>query len=119
MHFSTCTVIGDISESLSDLDQWSKAYNKSILVSKPSIYLGGASYAVYENIPSNLVHFDDSPVMLAKNVKNEIEAQGMINSHIRDAVAVCQFAAHLEEEIINGADNWTELSAAKLLEEYR
>ena len=72
MNFSTCTVIGDISESLTDLEDWSKTYNKSILVSKPSIYLGGASYAVYESIPSTLVHFDDSPVMLAKNVKNDV-----------------------------------------------
>ena len=63
--------------------------------------------------------FDDSPVMISKNVKNSVEAKGMLNSHIRDAVAVCKFAAHLEEEIKMGSENWTEISAAKLLLEYR
>ena len=57
--------------------------------------------------------------MLSKNVKNEVEAQGMISSHIRDAVALCQFAAHLEEQIQSGAENWTEISASELLSEYR
>ena len=57
--------------------------------------------------------------MLAKNAKNDVEAQGMIKSHIRDAVALCQFAAHLEEEIVNGAEDWTELSASQLLMDYR
>ena len=57
--------------------------------------------------------------MLAKNVKNEIEAEAMMTTHIRDAVAVCKFAAHLEEEILNGSEDWTELSASKLLAEYR
>ena len=63
--------------------------------------------------------FDDSPVMISKNVKNSVEAQGMLDSHIRDAVAVCKFAAHLEQEIKLGSENWTEISAAKLLLDYR
>ena len=57
--------------------------------------------------------------MLTKNVKNDIEAQGMISSHIRDAVAVCKFAAELEKQIQSGAENWTEISASQLLAEYR
>ena len=27
----------------------------------------------------------------------------------RDSVAVCKFAAHLEDEILNGSEDWTEL----------
>mgnify|MGYP001161585345 FL=1 len=116
--FSTCTVIGDISESLEDLENWSKTFNKSILLTTPSTYLTGASFAVYESISNS--QFKDSPVMIAKNVKNDIEAQGMINSHLRDAVALCQFSAHLEEEMSEGSnENWTELSASKLLADYR
>ena len=38
--------------------------------------------------------------------------------NFRDAVAVCQFAAHLEDEIVRG-NNWTEMSASNLLTEYR
>ena len=115
--FSTCTVIGDISESLEDLENWSKTYNKSILLTTASTYLTGASFAVYESISNS--QFKDSPVMIAKNVKNEIEAQGMINSHLRDAVALCQFSAHLEESMVNGSESWTELTASKLLADYR
>ena len=64
--------------------------------------------------------FVDSPVMISKNVKNDIESEGMISSHIRDAVAVCQFAAHLEEQIQTfGFENWTEISASELLLDYR
>ena len=114
---NTCTVIGDISESLGDLENWSQNYNKSILLSTPSTYLTGASFAVYESITN--AHFQDSPILIAKNVKNEAEAQGMINAHLRDAVALCQFSAHLEAEILQGSENWTELSASKLLAEYR
>lgn len=55
--------------------------------------------------------------MLAKNIKNEVEVEGMISAHVKDAVALSQFAAHLESEI--GCGNWTELSASSLLEEYR
>ena len=57
--------------------------------------------------------------MISKNVKNSIEAKGMLDSHIRDAVAVCKFAAHLEKEIKSGSENWTEISASKLLLDYR
>ena len=57
--------------------------------------------------------------MLSKNVKNDIEAQGMKSCHIRDAVALCEFAAHIEEEIQNGAEDWTEISASQLLADYR
>ena len=58
--------------------------------------------------------------MLAKNVKNEVEENGMIQSHIRDAIAVCQFAARLETEYQEGGSkNWTEISASELLTEFR
>ena len=57
--------------------------------------------------------------MLAKSVKNDVENKGMIQSHIRDAVAVCQFAAMMESEIQAARNEWTELSASRLLAEYR
>ena len=48
--FRTCTVIGDYEDSISDLKDWSESHEGKILVTKPSIYLTGASYAVYEGI---------------------------------------------------------------------
>jgi Xaa-Pro aminopeptidase len=34
-----------------------------------------------------------------KDRKSDIEAQGMHNAHIRDAVALCQFLCTLEEGV--------------------
>ena len=120
IHFSTCTVVEDISDFYSKFENWAKSKNETILVTNPSTYLTGANFAVYESIPENQVKFVDSPVMISKNVKNDVESEGMISSHIRDAVAVCQFAAHLEEQIQTfGFENWTEISASELLLDYR
>ena len=44
----------------------------------------------------------------------------MINSHIRDAYAVVEFAAFMENEIkFNSAKGWNEISAAEKLSELR
>ncbi|CAK9187567.1 unnamed protein product [Ilex paraguariensis] len=40
-----------------------------------------------------------SPISMAKAVKNHAEYEGMRNSHLRDAAALAQFWAWLEEEI--------------------
>ncbi|MFQ6372233.1 aminopeptidase P family protein [Shewanella sp. YIC-542] len=42
------------------------------------------------------------PVALAKACKNPTEMQGMIDSHIRDGVAVSRFLAWLDNEVANG-----------------
>merc|ERR1719330_2212808 len=70
----TCTVIGDYEDSISDLKDWSESHEGKIMVTKPSIYLTGASYAVYEGIGNaEKVKFEDSPVMLDKTIKNDAE----------------------------------------------
>ena len=57
-------------------------------------------------------------MLRAKSVKNVVESKGMIEAHVKDAIAMCKFASHLEREIEEGND-WTELSAAELLSDYR
>jgi Xaa-Pro aminopeptidase len=42
---------------------------------------------------------------------------GMINAHIRDAVAMCSYFAWLEKEVLTGTV--TEISGAKKLEQFR
>ncbi len=46
------------------------------------------------------------------------EVDGMISGHLKDAFALCEFAAFLYNEVeVKGNESWTELSAAvKLLE---
>ena len=43
----------------------------------------------------------------------------MIETHIRDAVAVCDWAGFMEKQILETNSVWTEMSAAELLSEYR
>ena len=91
------------------------------MVADASTYLSGASYAIYNAIQGTNVKIKkltESPILLSKAVKNEVEAKGMIEAHVKDALALCRFAAHIETEIKSG-NNWTELSAAALLSEYR
>jgi Xaa-Pro aminopeptidase len=40
-----------------------------------------------------------SPIIFMKARKNHIEIDGMRRAHIRDAVAVCDFLAHLEDAV--------------------
>lgn len=59
-----------------------------------------------------------SPIETMKAVKNEVEAQGMIQSHIEDGVALCQYFAWLENKVKNG-EHVDELSGADELEKFR
>ncbi|KAM0952039.1 putative xaa-Pro aminopeptidase [Dioscorea sansibarensis] len=59
-----------------------------------------------------------SPVAIAKAVKNESELEGMCNSHLRDAAALTEFWAWLEEEISRNAV-LTEVEVADKLLEFR
>ncbi|KAL0304718.1 UNVERIFIED_CONTAM: Aminopeptidase P2 [Sesamum angustifolium] len=62
--------------------------------------------------------YRSSPVSLAKAVKNEAELEGMRNCHLRDAAALAQFWAWLEEEIGNGVI-LTEVDVSDKLVEFR
>ncbi len=41
-------------------------------MSAPSIYLPGASFALYEALPADNVDIGNSPVLLTKSKKNEV-----------------------------------------------
>ncbi|OAY42282.1 aminopeptidase P2 isoform X2 [Manihot esculenta] len=59
-----------------------------------------------------------SPISLAKALKNPAELQGMRNSHLRDAAALAQFWAWLEEEVHKDV-KLTEVDVADKLLEFR
>ena len=118
----SCVELRDIEHSLKDLTEWLSFHPEisRLLLTKPSNYLSGASYAVYSALPDTVAKLDHSPVLQMKAVKNEAEISGMVEAHIKDAVAFCDWAAFMEEQIeVLGAENWTEISAAQLLSEYR
>ncbi|XP_061387070.1 xaa-Pro aminopeptidase ApepP [Musca vetustissima] len=78
----------------------------------------GSSYYLNALIPKKIRHQEITPIALAKAIKNPIEVEGFINSHIRDGVALCQYFAWLEQMIAN-KQPVDEISGATKLEEFR
>ncbi|XP_078337368.1 xaa-Pro aminopeptidase 1-like [Crassostrea virginica] len=76
------------------------------------------NYALYSLIPEDKRVQENTPACVQKARKNPIEKRGMINSHVRDAVALITFMAKLEKEVKEGK-HWTELSAAEDLAKHR
>ena len=60
-----------------------------------------------------------SPIEDAKAVKNETELKGMRNCHIRDGVALIEYFAWLEDQLVKKGANLDEVDAANQLEEFR
>lgn len=56
--------------------------------------------------------------MIMKAIKNPVEAEGMINCHIRDGVALCKYFAWLQDAVEQGK-YVDEISSSKQLEEFR
>lgn len=56
--------------------------------------------SVVFQVPQDKVLAKPSPIINMKAYKNNIEAEGMKNAHIRDAVALCQLWSTMEEEVV-------------------
>lgn len=54
-----------------------------------------------EAVDATLIPAQD-PCLLPKAVKNEVEAQGMRNCHVRDGVAMVKFLTWLDDEVAKG-----------------
>ncbi|XP_076058847.1 xaa-Pro aminopeptidase 1-like isoform X2 [Oratosquilla oratoria] len=123
LHVNQCDQPCVIIESYNDVLNRLKALSASesvrkVLVGKKHSYSGGASFAVYSAIPEEKRLLAVSPVLEMKSQKNEVEIEGMKNSHIRDAVALVSFLSFMEEEMKTGG-TWDEITASEKLLEYR
>ncbi|KAK2976059.1 hypothetical protein RJ640_024787 [Escallonia rubra] len=78
--------------------------------------LGSKSKATTSGAPT--AYYKSSSVSLAKAVKNPAELEGMQNSHLRDAAALAQFWAWLEE-VIRKNEVLTEVEVSDKLLEFR
>ncbi|XP_048766480.2 xaa-Pro aminopeptidase 1-like isoform X2 [Ostrea edulis] len=76
------------------------------------------NYALFSKIPESKRLQENTPAALQKSRKNDVERNGMRNSHKRDAVALITFMAKLEKEVKEGK-TWTEVSAAQDLKMHR
>jgi len=61
----------------------------------------------------------NSPITLAKSIKNETELEGIRQSHIRDGVALTAFFNWLEDAVRKEPGKWTEYTIAEQLELFR
>lgn len=77
-----------------------------------------SSYAINALVPSRKRLQESTPIGMMKSIKNAAEAQGMINSHIRDGVALCKYFAWLEDAI-NKGEKVDEISGAAKLKGFR
>ncbi|RWS28994.1 aminopeptidase-like protein, partial [Leptotrombidium deliense] len=77
-----------------------------------------SSHSLVTLIPETRRISDSNPVLIKKTMKNDIEVERMRLAHIKDAVALCEFYAWLEDQVTKGGDV-TELIAVDKLEEIR
>ncbi|XP_069756195.1 xaa-Pro aminopeptidase 1 [Narcine bancroftii] len=87
--------------------------------SKEKIWISNkASYALSEAIPKMMrLQTVYTPVCIAKALKNPTEVEGMRRAHIKDAVALCELFAWLEEAVPKS--DITELNASNKAAELR
>ncbi|EGG13926.1 peptidase M24 family protein [Cavenderia fasciculata] len=79
-----------------------------------------SSLALFRSVDKSQLIEKSNPVQLAKAIKNQVEIEGFRKCHVRDASALVQFLAWLEEEIVvKNNTELTEYSVAEVLEEYR
>lgn len=83
------------------------------------VLLAGTSHAVATAVPEGKRVLDAAPVRAMKAEKNAAEARGMRDAHVRDAAALCAFAAYLEDSLADDADAWNELLVADTVDSFR
>jgi len=60
-----------------------------------------------------------SPIIDLRAEKNKVEVAGMRRSHLRDAVAMCDFLAYIEEQYKLDSEGWDEMQVARVANEIR
>lgn len=114
-HFTTNNVqvtIKNYEDIFSVLEQFAKDSDGKIWVSS------GSSEALTALVPKNKRYQDITPINIMKAIKNDVEAQGMRDCHVRDGVALVKYFAWLENEMLNKR-TVTEISGATKLEGFR
>ncbi|PNF28969.1 Xaa-Pro aminopeptidase 1 [Cryptotermes secundus] len=112
-----CTQIHSYDALIGDLKTNQQKWKKVLLPSR-CYNSPGASRAIYSAIPPKKQLAIPSPIIFMKARKNRIEIGGMREAHIRDAVALCDFLAYLEEAIAAGKE-WNELQVAQEVDQFR
>lgn len=98
----------EISEFVKNIDK-----SEKVLLDKAKV-----NYLIYNNIPSEVEKIQEvNPTTLLKAIKNDVEINNLINSHIKDGVAFTKFMYWVKTNI--GKIEMSEISASKKLEDFR
>lgn len=79
--------------------------------------MSSASEAIQSIVPVERRITGESPIVMMKVIKNEVEAEGMRQAHIRDGAAVIKYLYWLETEMNDR--NITEMVGAEKLKFFR
>ena len=60
-----------------------------------------------------------SPIIDLRAEKNKIEVAGMRRSHLKDAMAMCDFLAYMEEQYKLDSEGWDEMQVVRVINEIR
>ncbi|GAB1861150.1 Xaa-Pro aminopeptidase 1-like isoform X2 [Camponotus japonicus] len=101
-----------------DLKTMSQAWD-TVWLPSPYGYTLGASKEIYNSIPPEKRLAKPSPVIDLRAEKNKVEIAGMRRSHLRDAVAMCDFLAYMEEQYELDSEGWDEMQVARVANEFR
>lgn len=96
-----------------------KVLKELIAKSTRKVWIAPTSgYALSALVPEKKLLHEVSPVCVMKSMKNATEAQGLVDCHIRDGVALCQYFAWLEDAL-NRGEKVDEISGATKLQGFR
>ncbi|CAG8728850.1 11662_t:CDS:2, partial [Acaulospora morrowiae] len=101
-----------IFDDLQKLSETLKSENQKLLISTRT------SYALAKAAGEGNVEETRSPLAEAKAIKNEVELEGMRQCHLRDAAAVINYFAWLEEQLAEGKV-FNEIDGSNRLEKFR
>lgn len=109
----------NISVKIDDYENIQVVLKELIKKSKGKVWINPtSSYALSALVPEKKLLQEVSPVCVMKSMKNAIEAQGLIDCHIRDGIALCKYFAWLEDAL-NRGEHVDEISGATKLQGFR
>lgn len=109
----------DISVKVLDYEKMQTVLKELIKKSTGKVWINPtSSYALSALVPEKKLLQEVSPVCVMKSMKNPVEAQGLIDCHIRDGVALCKYFAWLEDALHRG-EKVDEISGATKLQGFR
>ncbi|KAJ8676689.1 hypothetical protein QAD02_012476, partial [Eretmocerus hayati] len=117
-HHANCVTWVDYQEIFKDLRTSNQLWT-SVWLPSSCVFSPGSSHLVHSCISVDKRLIRPSPIIDMRALKNDVEARGMRNAHVKDAVAMCDFLAHMEEQIEVQEEDWDELQVVRVVNSFR